>query len=558
MKWLCWAFALVLLGTAAEARERIERFHADITVGADGIVTVAETIAVLSLGHWIRRGIVREFPTLYEEDYQVEFEAVSLTRNGAPEPYKVSKTRTGVDIRFGSEDVNLAKGQHVYVFTYRVKGVVSHFEQVDELYWNVTGNGWTFPIDQAEAVVRLPEGVVATALGALAGAEGSETKDARIRLHEDNTVTAEATRPLEGLEGLTIIVHWPPGAVLKHDMSPGFLSLWMAAFPGVLALLATLAVLVTGWFRAGRDPDPGTIIPLFRPPPLLSAADARYLDRLKFDEPTLAVAILDIVSRGAAALEPGAKAGRFLLRRIAENGDGLPADLRATFERLFRDSTVVEMGKGGVYELTGASGALAVEMWRRHDGDHVRQNDGWLAAPGLLLLIGFIATFMLGTKGSPAAWIGLGAVAAGALAMAVFRRLLRAPTEKGQELRAQLAGLKMYLNAAETARWEVFNPPRMTPEQFDRLFPYALALGLDQKWSAAFEREMRLDPVGGGAAASRFSTVALQGAKASALVGAVRANVLSTAGAGRANPGRGGGSGGRVGGGFGGGGGRGW
>ena len=33
------------------------------------------------------------------------------------------------------------------------------FESYDELYWNVTGNGWIFPIDRAEVRIRLPQAV---------------------------------------------------------------------------------------------------------------------------------------------------------------------------------------------------------------------------------------------------------------------------------------------------------------------------------------------------------------------------------------------------------------
>ena len=39
-------------------------------------------------------------------------------------------------------------GQHRYEITYRTTRQIGFFAEYDELYWNVTGNGWTFPIER--------------------------------------------------------------------------------------------------------------------------------------------------------------------------------------------------------------------------------------------------------------------------------------------------------------------------------------------------------------------------------------------------------------------------
>ena len=51
---------------------------------------------------------------------------------------------------------------------------------LDELYWNVTGNGWTMPIDSVHARVVLPDGVRPTRTAVYTGAEDRHGNDATI------------------------------------------------------------------------------------------------------------------------------------------------------------------------------------------------------------------------------------------------------------------------------------------------------------------------------------------------------------------------------------------
>ncbi len=61
----------------------------------------------------------------------------------------------------GSSETLLEPGRHTFELTYRTDRQIRYFDDHDEFYWNVTGNGWLFPINRASAVVSLPEGVTA-------------------------------------------------------------------------------------------------------------------------------------------------------------------------------------------------------------------------------------------------------------------------------------------------------------------------------------------------------------------------------------------------------------
>ena len=151
---------LALTATGAVADERILSFDSDIRIHGDGGMAVTETIRVNAENVEIRRGIFRDFPTDYRDPlgnhYRVLFEVTGVTRDGAPEPFFTESRSNGTRVYIGDRDRLLPPGEHVYVLSYATDRQIGFFADHDELYWNVTGNGWGFPIDRASAHVALP------------------------------------------------------------------------------------------------------------------------------------------------------------------------------------------------------------------------------------------------------------------------------------------------------------------------------------------------------------------------------------------------------------------
>ena len=140
--------------------ERFLDFHSDITLQDDSSLLVTETITLICAGNQIRHGIYRDFPTAYSDPYnthyRVGFEMVSATRDSAPETFRVEDRSNGKRVYLGDPNTMLSLGQHVYTLTYRTNRQLGFYKDRDELFWNVTGNGWEFPIDHASATVFLP------------------------------------------------------------------------------------------------------------------------------------------------------------------------------------------------------------------------------------------------------------------------------------------------------------------------------------------------------------------------------------------------------------------
>ena len=199
--------------------EQILSFLSEITVSTDGSVQVHETIKVRAAGEQIKRGIYRDFPTDYRDRlgnrYVVGFEMLDAMRDGQAENYRVEGRDNGKRVYLGRKSFLLSPGEYTYSITYRTTRQLGFFPDHDELYWNVTGNGWVFPIERATAVVHLPAGIQPTAilLDGYTGPQGSLGKAFEGSVDPQGHPTFTTTNPLAPTEGLTIVVSWPKGFI---------------------------------------------------------------------------------------------------------------------------------------------------------------------------------------------------------------------------------------------------------------------------------------------------------------------------------------------------------
>lgn len=214
---LVLVFAACWSGTAVGAEE-IRNFHARVEIGADGTLTVTETIDANAEGRQISRGIFRDIPLRYEDAggrmREARLEIRSVTRNGNPETYVTERQPGLLRIRIGNSAVMLPYGGHSWRIAYTMTRQIRHFDAHDELYWNVTGTEWSLPILRASAEIVLPGAASATDVTYFTGPYGSTEQAARAtRLDGGNRIRVEATRPFRPREGLSVVVAFPKGVV---------------------------------------------------------------------------------------------------------------------------------------------------------------------------------------------------------------------------------------------------------------------------------------------------------------------------------------------------------
>jgi uncharacterized membrane protein YgcG len=289
--WLLALAFATLIGAASSARaeEVIENFSSDINVARDGTVRVEETVRVRAEGNEIRRGIFRDVSTTFEDAegriHRVDFDLISVTRDGKPEPNFIERHSDYLRVYAGDEDVFLNTGSYTYVFTYETDRQIRWFDDKPELFWNVTGNDWSFPILATSANLTLPQGAAPVRFDAYTGAFGERGGDWRGGVGSDGVLRLSATRRLGPGEGLSLVAEIPAGAVDRPgaaDSARYFFLDYREWFIGVGGLIVVLAYYFWAWSRVGRDPKGGTVIPLFYPPKDLSPALTSYVHNWGF------------------------------------------------------------------------------------------------------------------------------------------------------------------------------------------------------------------------------------------------------------------------------------
>ena len=557
MRVLRWALAAVLLAasTAALAEERILRYVSDVQVQPDSSLQVVETIDVQAERDKINHGIYRDFPTRYRgrngSQVRVGFTFEGATLDGQPVPAKAEAYGNGVRVKVGDPDTFVDVGEHRYVLRYTTTRQVGRFAKYDELYWNATGNGWEFPIDVAEARIRLPSAVKIGQRAFYTGPQGGTGSSAEVVEEKPGDILFRTTGPLAPYEGLTVSAAFPKGVVAERSSQSRFLD-WLADHgpPAVGGLVLALLVgfYYFAWQRVGRDPPAGTVVPLFSPPDDLSPAAVRYVTRMGSDNRTFAAALVNMGVKGHVRLveEEGGwfSSDKTRIERI-DSETPLTNDEKLALQKLAMPGESILMEQKNHSKFSGAKKALDQSLKEKYEGKLFNKNWGWAIAGLLLFVVALwlvaasivaaagldikLVLVSLGAAMTAAliiAWVqtatSIGkclatgmAVVFGALAVAtgapiLFQALatawflpflpalaaiplvisaffwIDAPTKEGRGVLDRIAGFKQYLSITERDRLDRMNPPQDTPEIFERYLPYAIALGVENRWANRF------------------------------------------------------------------------
>lgn len=570
---LVWLF-LALAG-AARAEEIFTSYHSDIGLAKDGTLTVTETIRAIVEGDQIKRGIYRDLPLTFTDasgrTAKVDFKLVSVERDGNAEPYRTESIKGGIRIYSGDADVFLSRGEHTFRFTYETARQIRFFDDHDELYWNVTGTDWAFPIEEASATVTLPSGVKAQALDVFTGRYGATDKNARA-VEEGDELMFTTTRRLQPGEGLTIAIKMPKGSIERPSASTE--RLWwfrdnLAAIIAIAGLVIVVLYYSRAWFKVGRDPARGVMVPRWDAPDGISPALVNYIDNKGFSGEgwtALSAAALNLAVGGHVVLEDLknslviTKTGRARAGRLPT---GEAALLRAVDDQ--GGKLVIDKANGKIVQKTGADFRSAME--REHRGKYYKANTAYVVGGVVLSVLFLLAIFLFGElneeniglvvvpvaaaffvsvfavgfgksfrrQASLAArivsvvvlgFIGFVAVSvfSGVFAFLVFEAvsshqlplliavggivlvnllfflLMGAPTPLGARMMDGIDGLRQYLTLAEKERMNMAGAPEMSPQHFETLLPYAVALGVEKPWSETFDRWLLTAAAGAAAA----------------------------------------------------------
>jgi len=565
LRALFLALIALFIAAPALAMEQINVFDVAIKVERDGDIIVTETINVRVEGNEIRRGIFRDLPRFYEQDgarLHYEYDVLTVQRDDRREDYDTDTEGNAYRIIIGDEDVLLDHGDHTYVIRYRVKNQIRYFADHDELYWNVTGNYWNFPIMQARATIALPDGARVTETNGYTGADGASGGDfaysQSVNRHIFNT-----TRPLSAREGLTVTISLEKG-LIDPPSAGDIAALWWQRNGALAILVASIGGLF--WFlygafaRVGRDPPKGPVFPRYEAPAGYSPAAVHHIYyRSVSGHRALIATLMQLAVKGRITVDAADKKKTELTRKGASSNDPsiAPEDL-ALESGIFIGSSRKTLG--GDYDpvFTTAYTTFTEALSKKYGDAYFRWNIGYMIAALAFSILAFaIAATQINEW---TIWMTLGIVALTGLNV-LFMYLMPAPTTKGQALRTEIEGFRLYMETAEKLQLNAVTPgseapPPMTTERYEKFLPYAVALGVEQPWTKHFEKLMPQESSNYHPTWASMSTGQTFGALSSSMVSNINSGVSSSLPQSSSSSGSGGG--GSSGGGGGGGGGGGW
>ena len=485
--WLC-----LLLPLSATADERILSFDSDILVRQDGWIEVRETIRVRAEGRQIRRGVYREFPTRYQDrrglDYVVDYRPLAVLRNGSREDFHSVNVDNGVITYFGHRDRYIASGEHTYEYSYKASRMVGFFDEHDELYWNVTGNDWGFPIDTASATVRFdfPVDAGTLAVEAYTGRQGDAGRAYSARIDASGLAHVATTEVLPPVNGLTVVVSFPKGLVAEPTRADRFA--WVLRdnrdlLVVVAGFIALLAYYIPVWRRFGKDPEEGVIVTRYTPPEGYSPASLRFIHQMYYDNKVMTAAVLSLAVKGYLRIDEDA--GEHVLKRVDPPADAPPlaAGERELYLGLFADSDQITLTNTNHRRLGRAKQAHRNSL----NSDYRRkyfQHNGLLNVPGAAIVI--VSAVVALTIGERPPGIVILLIALNVALLLFFGWIMKRPTLRGRKLLDAMLGFRDYLDVAEKDELNLRNPPQKTPALFEAYLPFALALDVEQRWSEKF------------------------------------------------------------------------
>jgi uncharacterized membrane protein len=497
-----FACAVILLSALsavpAFARDwRITNFVANMTVAPDGGVEVREHIVLYFEGtyHGIYRDIPIQYPGPNGTNYTLFLHVDGVT-DGQGNKLKYESSRNG-DYRHlkiyipGAVDTT-----KVVEISYTVKNAVRWFDDHDELYWNVTGNDWPVPIDSAEAIILFPANAGGNMRAqAFTGLYGSQAQDATV-IVGSNVVKVQTNGPLSMREGLTADVYISKG-VLSEPSKLTFALWFLRSNTIVLLPLWALIVMFFFWWTKGRDPKPDiSVAPMYEPPKDMTPAEVGSLMQDSVHPRDITSTIVDLAVRGYIKIEETESKTLMFSHRdytfhsLKPESDWSPLEAheRMMLKHMFADgATQVRLSdlRNQFYvAIPTIKEDILAEL--RGKGMYTVDPDSahaYVLAGVIFTAVPFVLVQWLGIGNildSPGLLIGAGIVAL--IIVFLFARIMTAKSLKGVRTKIEILGFQEFINRVEVDRLK-----RMPPDTFEKFLPYAMALGLENRWAKAFQ-----------------------------------------------------------------------
>ncbi len=474
-----------------------ERFDTDITLHADSSFTVRETQVVNFRGAF--SFLDRDLSTLAASGFdgrtygRVRIRDVAVfDLDGNPYDrnlWSVKGHDGGVTVHIEFEARDEQRG---WVISYRMTGATIFAPEYDRLYWNAVSDDRDVPIHAAAISLHLPPGAEAETVRAAQYVDISNPPSAYDSGVSNGSLWWSAS-DIPPHTTFTIDVAMPKGAVAvpwQYGRACGL----VLASASALLLAAALAGMVLLWWKKGRDAGGGaSAMVRYEPPEGLTPALVGMLVNQKPRVQDISATIVDLARRGYLTIIEEESRKLIRVKKFAfQRGTG---DLSALlpYERKIMDGLFASGDRVGEKDLENSFyvhiDAILKDGVRKEAGkrglfkrDPVEVRARYLTAGILAAALPLAALFAL------PAWFDLGWFAlplltfipVGAI-VALVGRAMPSRSAEGSRAYGEAMGFREYMATAERQEMDF-----MTPENFQANLPFAMVLGVTDKWARNF------------------------------------------------------------------------
>ena len=233
-------------------------------------------------------------------------------------------------------------------------------------------------------------------------------------------------------------VAWPKGVVHEpsgQERMGFFLRDNVATAISLIWLAVLLGFYLWAWFRVGRDPATGTIIPLFSPPAGFSPAGVRFVSRMGYDDKAFAATVVDMAVKGAVLIQEDG--GDYTLVPRDTTKAALSRDEQLVTAQLFLRGGSIKLENKNHTIIKGAIEALKNNLRMELEKIYFVTNSGYLGL-GIaitLLGLGFVVFTSADRKaaGFGSLWLTIWTVACYFLAVTVYQEVAGGPGRRPDE-----------------------------------------------------------------------------------------------------------------------------
>ncbi|NPA15638.1 MAG: DUF2207 domain-containing protein [Deferribacteres bacterium] len=512
-----WLLSLIVISLTAPLHAKLTIEKADISAVLDEngylIVTERYNVNFLTPHH----GIYRNIP-LYFYDYstrqkrRIKIEGIyPKDCKGGEVPFHTKYARGYIYIYMGDPKRKIT-GRKCYELTYRVDGIIGEYNGYQILGYNFVGSGWDTYLNNVNISIMLPEKMKPQRLSCF-------WKRRTPCPYRDGGWFFDRIPPHTPV---TIWVMW------KHPHLPeriyrggiGYLQMALGFTPVAIPVL-WLLFLFAYWREKGKDPKLSrSEMVFYRPPTEITPLEAGVLIDFKLDAKDIAAALVNLAVKGYVKIVQLAKPFMFgfggdyrieVLKDISVKDKNINYDELVVVQKLFgtpeipagRSVKLSQLKKEtekirSLYETLET--VINERLKRAGYLSKGPQDYAWIKVAsfavvfttiGLSIIISDRISATTGEElmimGIPMPIIAYALAFTTAVLSPFIMRAMAKRTRKGAELVWKLRGFMEFVDKVEIKKLKELFPPEKYPVVFERYFPYAMALGVADKWARKFE-----------------------------------------------------------------------